>query len=158
MEQPDDARPGEPAEVVAGTVLGLEHLIVAANAARKNAYCPYSGYAVGAAIEDADGNIWTGANLENASYGLTICAERAAIATMASAGKRRIRRVVVATENGGPPCGMCLQTMLEFAPQPDAVEVGLVSATGELSIFTLQDLIPFGFRPDDLNRTEPPVR
>ena len=97
-------------------------LEAAARAAQARAYAPYSGFRVGAAVL-ADGVIFDGANVENASYGLAICAERTAIAAAVLAGHRRIEAVAVITDATPPssPCGMCRQTMREFTPDPAAV-------------------------------------
>jgi cytidine deaminase len=98
-------------------------LLKAAVEARSRAYAPYSGYLVGAAVEAEDGSIYGGCNVENISYGLTICAERGAISRMVAEGRTRLRRVAVVTADAGTPCGMCLQTLLEFAEDPGEVEV-----------------------------------
>ncbi len=129
-----------------------EELITAARGARRFAYAPYSRYDVGAAIRDAEGRLWTGANVENASYGLSICAERAAVAKMVSEGSRHIASVAVSTRDGGTPCGMCLQTLSEFAPDPESVMVIVTDDAGGISRHTLRDLMPFAFRSDGLGR------
>lgn len=102
------------------------HLVSAAKAVRERAYAPYSKFRVGAAIETAHGNVFTGANVENASYGATICAERAAIFCMVAAGDRNVTRVAVYAE--GPelamPCGMCRQVLVEHAPNADVIVAG----------------------------------
>ena len=121
---------------------GLDELVAAARAARGNAYAPYSGYAVGAAIRDTEGAIWVGVNVENASYGATICAERAAIMTMVSAGSLRIAAMAVATRDGGPPCGMCLQVIGEFASADCPI---LVASEDTVQPYRLADLIPHRF-------------
>jgi cytidine deaminase len=119
-------------------------LIRAARAARKRAYAPYSKFRVGAALR-ADGRIFEGANLENASYGLTLCAERVAVASAAIAGARKLDAIAVAsgTSPPTPPCGMCLQTLAEFA-QP-SLPVVLTGARGTLVETTLGELLPHGF-------------
>ncbi|MFN3683136.1 MAG: cytidine deaminase [Fimbriimonadaceae bacterium] len=121
-------------------------LIGAAQVARKRAYCPYSGYAVGAALLDESERVHTGCNVENASFGATICAERAALACLVSAGGREVRAVAVATEDGSPPCGICLQSLLEFCPDPSLVPVYLSDARGSARSTTLAALFPSGFR------------
>ena len=126
----------------------MDELIAAAAKARGLAYAPYSNYAGGAAVRSADGRVWTGANMENVSYGLSLCAERAAIAKMVNAGATDLVAIAVFTRDGGTPCGMCLQTMLEFAPDPSNVKVICVAENGEKQEFFLEELIPHGFRAE----------
>ncbi len=116
----------------------------AAAAARRRAYAPYSRFTVGAAVR-AGGRIYSGCNVENASYGLTVCAERAAVAAAVAAGARRIEAVAVAsaTVPPTPPCGMCLQTLAEFAG-PD-LPVLLVGARRAREETTLGALLPKAF-------------
>jgi cytidine deaminase len=116
----------------------------AAMAVRENAYAPYSRFRVGAAVR-AGGRLFTGCNVENASYGLTVCAERAAVAAAAAAGIRRLDAVAVAsgTSPPTPPCGMCLQTLAEFAG-PE-LPVLLVGARGSREETTLGELLPHAF-------------
>lgn len=123
----------------------MNHLVNQAELAREQAYCPYSRYAVGAAILGPNGEVWTGSNVENVSYGLTICAERTAVSKMVSDGGRQIVAVAVVTADGGTPCGMCLQTLLEFTPDPKSVEVLVSKPGGEVTRYSLADLIPHGF-------------
>lgn len=122
----------------------LRLLARAAAAARKAAYAPYSRFRVGAAIQ-AGGRIFTGCNVENASYGLTVCAERAAVAGAVAARVRRLEAVAVAsgTSPPTPPCGMCLQTLAEFAG-PE-LPVLLVGARGSREETTLGALLPHAF-------------
>lgn len=120
-------------------------LIIAAQKARANAYAPYSHYKVGAAILGADGNIYTGCNVENASYGLTLCAERNAIGAMVSAGCAKAAACAVATQNANFPCGACLQVVCEFAEDGDDFQIFLIDATGCVKQFSLNALFPHGF-------------
>jgi cytidine deaminase len=123
-------------------------LVESAVAARAHAYCPYSGYAVGAAVLGPDGRVWAGCNVENVSFGLTLCAERAAVVKMVSDGVREVCGVAVATRDGGAPCGACLQVLSEFAPDPSSVRVRLVDESGSVTARTLAEYLPYGFRSD----------
>ncbi len=127
-----------------------EKLIAAAVAARQQAYVPYSYYAVGAALLGADGRIYTGCNVENSSYGLSICAERTAVFKMVSEGTREILAVVVCTVNAGSPCGACRQVLSEFAGD---VPVWLVDETGNVRETTLYTLLPDHFGPEHLGKS-----
>jgi cytidine deaminase len=124
-----------------------DDLLARARANRDRAYAPYSGYQVGAVVVAATGETYDGANVENASYGLCICAERNAITRMVLDGKRELAAVFVATLSSPPasPCGMCRQTLLEFAPDPTAVRVVATNPAGERAEWTLAELIPAGF-------------
>lgn len=121
-------------------------LIRAARAAREKAYAPYSGYAVGAAVRTADGRVFTGCNVENASYGLSVCAERTAVFSAIAAGARQIVAVAVCTPDGGTPCGACRQALIEFAPQPDRCAVWIVKPDEIVANYTLAELLPYHFR------------
>jgi cytidine deaminase len=127
-------------------------LVNAARQVRGNAYAPYSGYHVGAALRAADGRIFTGCNVENTSYGLTICAERAAVCGAVAAGARAgFTAVAVATGTGGTPCGACLQVLAEFAPAaPKTITVYLADeGAGTVRETTLAALLPDAFRLRD---------
>lgn len=125
-------------------------LIEAACRARAEAYAPYSSYRVGAAILTDDGRIYTGVNVENASYGLSMCAERTAVFKMVSEGGRRIVGAAVCTENGGSPCGACRQVLAEFAGD---APVWLADTAGNVRRTTVHALLPDHFGPEHL----PPV-
>lgn len=124
-----------------------EVLIQAAIEARQQAYAPYSHYAVGAALLAENGRFYTGCNVENVSYGLTICAERTAVVKMVSEGVRQIEAIVVCTENAGSPCGACRQVLAEFAGD---VPVWLVDKHGNGRETTLFTLLPDHFGPEHL--------
>ena len=119
-------------------------LLEAALAARANAVAPFSKFLVGAAVEDADGKIHSGCNIENATYGLTLCAERVAVFKALSEGARKFRRVAVAadTETLTPPCGACRQILWEFCGD---VEIALVNLHGKVETYRLKDLFPKPF-------------
>ncbi|HWE51224.1 MAG TPA: cytidine deaminase [Bryobacteraceae bacterium] len=121
-----------------------DRLIEAALAARENAHAPFSKFRVGAAVEDAVGNIFTGCNVENATYGLTICAERVAIFKAISEGARSFKRVAVAadTEELTPPCGACRQILWEFCGD---VEIVLANPRGKTETLRLGTLFPRAF-------------
>lgn len=122
----------------------MDELLEAALKARDNAFAPFSKFHVGAAVEDATGRIWTGCNVENASYGLTICAERVAIFKAISEGARKFRRIAVAadTHRLTPPCGACRQIIWEFLGD---TEVILVNPQGKIARFQMRDLLPEPF-------------
>lgn len=118
-------------------------LLGLAKEARKQAYAPYSGFFVGAALLCADGSIYTGCNVENASYGAAICAERNAISTAVADGKREFEAIAIAAEGKGCvyPCGICLQVMNEFSK-----EMRVICQDQErFQSFSLGELLPKGF-------------
>jgi cytidine deaminase len=126
-------------------------LAARAIAIRARAYAPYSKFAVGASIR-MSGQIFDGANVENASYGLAICAERAAICAAVAAGARELEAVCVCTDVSPPsaPCGACRQVLYEFARDPGKVVVTCVNPRGEQRTFTLAELLPAGFSGQEL--------
>jgi cytidine deaminase len=123
-------------------------LVHRALAIRHQAYAPYSNYAVGAAVLTTDGDVFEGVNIENASYPLSICAERTAVFQAVSHGRRSFRAVAVATDNGGSPCGACRQVLSEFGLE---TIVYLVDGSGNITLETsVGELLPHAFTPDDL--------
>jgi cytidine deaminase len=129
-----------------------DQLTLAAQAVQAAAYAPYSAYQVGSAIY-ADGQIFSGCNVENASYGVTVCAERHAVAAMVAAGARRIEAVVVTTSAGPPaaPCGACRQSLNEFIAGPE-VEVLGVAPDGSRQSWAFGTLLPESFSGEGLKR------
>lgn len=126
----------------------IELLLDLARKARGRAYAPYSNFFVGSAV-DTDAGTFSGANVENASYGLAICAERVAASQAVASGARQIDTVVVTSSapTPTPPCGACRQFLYEFNPQMTVVSE---SRTGDRKQWTLSDLLLDGFGPDDL--------
>ena len=120
---------------------GSDALVAAARQAREHARADYSGFRVGAALECADGTVVTGCNIENATYGLTVCAERVAIFKALSEGHRAFRRIVVVadTESPTPPCGACRQIMWEFCGDVEVVMANLAAVTATLQ---MRELLP----------------
>ena len=123
-----------------------DRLILAARGMQEHAYCPYSNYRVGAALEAQDGTVFLGCNVENASYGLTICAERAAIFAAVGAGARRFRRIVIATDSEppAPPCGACRQVLAEFGSELEVESVG----PSQSKRWRIGELLPDAFGKD----------
>lgn len=123
-------------------------LLAAALAARENAYAPYSKFKVGAAVETADGHIFTGCNIENASYGLTCCAERNAVFAAVGSGARSFKAlcVVADTEEPVAPCGACRQVLAEFPFE----KIILANCKGLTKVMTVAELLPYGFGPEAL--------
>ena len=124
----------------------MDSLIEAARQARRHAHAPFSKFLVGAAIEDAAGRIHTGCNVENATYGLTMCAERVAVFKAVSDGARQFRRIAVVADTGTltPPCGACRQILWEFCGDAELV---LANLEGKTETLRLKDLFP---RPFDV--------
>jgi cytidine deaminase len=126
----------------------IDRLVEAASAVRDQAHAPYSGFAVGAAILDANGHVHVGCNVENASYGLSVCAERHAIAAAVAAGEDSIEALAVVTDTDPPvsPCGACRQVLVEFGDFP----VILANPAGERVLTRVSDLLPEAFTPESL--------
>lgn len=123
----------------------IQHLCEAAQAAAEKAYCPHSRFAVGAAVLTESGDVFSGCNIENASYGLTLCAERVAVAAAVAAGHRKLRGVAIftPTPEPSPPCGACRQFIAEFGPQAEVIS----TCQGEAAIlWRVEDLLPAAFR------------
>jgi cytidine deaminase len=144
--KPDGARSPDDHELVTRALAALEW-----------AYAPYSGFRVGATVI-AGGQIYDGANVENASYGLAICAERTAVARAVVDGARQLELVVVASESSPPaaPCGMCRQTIAEFSDDPASLRIVCVNPQGERADYTLAELLPHGFTRAQLDTAPGP--
>jgi cytidine deaminase len=135
--------------------MSVEPLLEAARRALANAHAPYSRFRVGACVRAASGHLYAGCNVENASYGLTQCAESTAIGAMVAAGDREIVEVVLVTERAElcPPCGRCRQQLAEFAgPQ---TRVHLCGPEGVRATTTLGELLPLAFGPGALGHPAP---
>lgn len=130
----------------------MEDLINAANSAREGAYVPYSGFKVGAAVMTEDGLIYQGCNIENASYGLTNCAERTAIFKAVSEGQTKLKAIAVVADTEKPvaPCGACRQVIAEFKIN----KIIMCNLTGDKREVSLDELLPFSFSNTDLTGAE----
>lgn len=126
----------------------MDELVVAAAAARDRAYAPYSRFAVGAAVRGASGRVYGGCNIENASYGLTMCAERVAVFAAVAAGEQRLDALAVVADTPQPasPCGACRQVMAEFGINL----VTMCNTKGDRLTVTLAELLPYAFAKTDL--------
>lgn len=126
------------------------NLLEKAREAANNSYCPYSSFPVGAAVETHDGVIFTGCNIENASYSLCLCAERSALSAAVSAGYRKFKAIAVTCKKAHPcnPCGACLQFMSEFGN----IEIILQSESGDVIAGELNDFLPNVFNSDSLKK------
>lgn len=130
----------------------MHELVRHAAEARRQAYAPYSGYKVGACVMGSNGRLYMGCNVENISYGLTICAERSAITAMVLAGCVEILEVAVVTRDGGTPCGACLQVIAEFAFKIEHVKVHCATEDGEMQTYDLKELLPHGFTSTEVRQ------
>lgn len=130
-----------------------DQLIQAAIEARKNAYVPYSKFQVGAALL-ADGKVYGGCNVENASYGLTNCAERTAIFKAASEGQRKIEAIAIVADTEGPvsPCGACRQVIAEFSDEN--TKVYLTNLKGDVTEWTVAQMLPGFFQAHDMDHSQ----
>lgn len=128
---------------------GIEDLFVQARAAQERAYAPYSRFSVGAALRTESGAIFSGCNVENASYPLGVCAETSAISAMIAAGEKRIAEILVVGPGPGriTPCGACRQRIAEFGA---GALVHLADGQGAVETFALADLLPRAFGPESL--------
>ncbi|MGC6426872.1 MAG: cytidine deaminase [Akkermansiaceae bacterium] len=125
-----------------------QKLIKLAHEAARQAHAPYSGFHVGAALLGKSGKVFVGCNVENASYGLTNCAERVAIGSAISAGEREFEVIAISVKGGGSPCGACRQVLNEFAP---TLRVLMADENGTLvREMTLDQLLPESFGPESL--------
>lgn len=131
----------------------LERLIERAIAIRERAHAPYSGFRVGAAVQDEQGEIFVGCNVENASYSLTLCAERVASAAAVTAGRTRWRAIAVAAEGGAMPCGACRQFLAEF--RPDLIVIAVDASRRTWAEHSLRELLPIAFGRDSLGEIPP---
>jgi cytidine deaminase len=125
-------------------------LVELARQARKRAYAPYSRFPVGAALLGRSGRVYTACNVENASYPLCICAERAAVVKAVSEGEREFMAIAVITATGATPCGACRQVLREFGGPDGTLRVIVADTAGRIRTFTIAELLPEGFTPDQL--------
>lgn len=129
--------------------MNIDALIEQAKQAREGAYAPYSHFAVGAALLTRSGRVFTGANVENASYGLTVCAERVAVFKAVTAGEREFSAIAIASSNGASPCGACRQVLAEFGLDILVISVDMDDRVRQ---WRLEELLPASFGPQDLPR------
>ena len=138
--------------------MNAEGLLVMASVTRHSAYAPYSHFKVGAALLTERGKIYTGCNIENAAYTPSNCAERTAFFKAVSDGERNFRAIAIVGGKEGEkdydfcsPCGVCRQVMMEFC-DPETFQIILAVSRDKYDIFTLKELLPFGFGPDNLEK------
>lgn len=125
--------------------MNIEELIRAAMESREKAWCPYSNFKVGCALQTSTGDLFSGCNVENSSYGLAICAERNAIASMINAGQREISQIVVVANPIATPCGACRQVIVEFGENANVFCVD-AKETSAITRYSIAELIPDYFR------------
>jgi cytidine deaminase len=135
-----------------GNFMDYSGLIKSAISAKQNSYAPYSNFHVGAAVLTEDGSIFSGCNVENAAFGATNCAERSAIFTAISAGKRNIQAIVIISdlEDYTFPCGICRQVISEFADSN--IKIILAKNENDYIVKTLEEILPGAFSKKDLNK------
>ena len=131
-------------------MINKEELIEAARQAREKAYCPYSQYMVGAAVLGTDGKIYTGCNIENASYTPTVCAERTAVFKAVYEGERKFEAIAIISDSANytAPCGVCRQVLSEFCEAD--MPVILANKEGEYKLVSLGELLPLAFTKEDM--------
>lgn len=126
----------------------MEKMLVVAKRTKKNAYAPYSQFKVGASVKSCTGEVYGGCNVENASYGLSMCAERVAIYKAAAEGHRGLKEILICSDTDFvTPCGACRQVMHEFGIE----QVHLVDDHDEIKTYKLEELLPLAFSDKDLN-------
>jgi cytidine deaminase len=130
---------------------GDRELVGQAAQAREQAYAVYSDFAVGAALRGRSGRVYTGCNVENASYPLSMCAERTALFKAVSEGERQFEAIAVVTATGAMPCGACRQVLREFSGPNGDLRILVSDLQGNTRIFTIDELLPAGFTPDQLS-------
>lgn len=128
----------------------MKDIIEKAKAAREMAHAPYSKFKVGAALEAKDGKVYTGCNVENASYGVTCCAERTALVKAVSSGATEFKRIAIVadTREPCPPCGICRQALYEFAPK---LQVIMANIAGRTETASLEELLPHPFHSEKMS-------
>ncbi len=141
MERDDDSMTETPND---------QELVAEAGKVREKAYAPYSNFAVGAALLGRSGRVYLGANVENASYPLTTCAERAAVTRAVSEGERNFEAIAVVTDTAATPCGACRQILREFGGPDGDLRVIVADTAGHSRTYTIAELLPDGFTPDQL--------
>jgi cytidine deaminase len=127
-------------------------LVALARQARERAYAPYSNFPVGAALLGRSGRVYAGCNVENAAYPLTTCAERTAVTKAVSEDEREFEAIAVVSATGASPCGACRQILREFGGPAGDLRVIVAGLDGSTRVFTIDELLPAGFTPDQLGQ------